>query len=452
MGGGMGGGGGLRNVTTPTLTQNVQDLVRQFFQAATGISFGTVTTGQGGQQGLGAGTAGRFGAGGAGGAAGAANAAGTAARTMFFNDRLGRLHVRATLQELDIIDQAIQTLNEAPPQVTIEVKFVEIGQEDNKALGFDWNLGNVNMLGGKMGASGGSYPSVVTPPRLGNPTGIFPGGGGPGTVFPAASDGNLTAGLRNDNVGPAVGTLTGILTDPQFRMVIRALEQRTGVEVMSAPKVTTMSGRQAQVQVNTLRTIAVGVNIQQQAAPTAAVGTGTQITQPQQGLQPSTISMPTGPTLDVIPSVSADEYTIQMTLIPSIVDFLGYGNPDIGEAAIFEASLQAQQGTIRSPVPLPRFQVRQITTSAIVWDGQTIVLGGLISDDVRRQRDKVPILGDIPLLGRFFRSEKNTTAKKNLVVFVTPTIIDPAGNRVHTEDNLPYDPNTIPPQIQKPVK
>jgi general secretion pathway protein D len=92
--------------------------------------------------------------------------------------------------------------------------------------------------------------------------------------------------------------------------------------------------------------------------------------------------------------------------------------------------------------------VRQITTSATVWDGQTVVLGGLISDNVNRTRDKVPILGDIPLLGRLFRSESSSTSKKNLVVFVTAKIIDPAGNRVHADDNLPYDPNTIP--VQKP--
>jgi len=72
------------------------------------------------------------------------------------------------------------------------------------------------------------------------------------------------------------------------------------------------------------------------------------------------------------------------------------------------------------------------------------VLGGLISNDVRRRKDKVPIFGDLPLFGRFFRSESNNTSKKNLVVFVTPTIVDPAGNRVFTDDNLPFDPNTIP--------
>jgi general secretion pathway protein D len=87
-----------------------------------------------------------------------------------------------------------------------------------------------------------------------------------------------------------------------------------------------------------------------------------------------------------------------------------------------------------------------VTTSAIVWDGQTVVLGGLIAEDVKKTRDKVPVLGDIPIVGRLFRSEAALNAKKNLVIFVTPTIIDPAGKRVHPDDALPFDPNTVPTQ------
>lgn len=459
-GGGLGGGGvgggaysgiGLTGVTTITPTQSIQDIVRQFFTAATGINFG----GGLGQGGFGGAGGGGFGAGGGAfgaGAAGIPGVTGTAIRTLFFNDRTGILYVRATMEELDIIEGAIQTLNVAPPQVTLEVKFVEITQDDNKALGFDWILGNTLAFGGKVGAQGGDAPSFVGPPSQANPTGIFPGAGGPGTVPQSASDGLLTSGLRNNF--PAVGTVTGILTDPQFRLVIRALEQRSGVDVMSAPRVTTLSGRQAQIAVTVNRQILANVNAtasQTTAVTATTVGTGAQAANPVPLLQPTPISFPTGPTLDVIPYVSADGYTIQMTLIPSIIDFVGYGNPDIPDAARFEASIQAQAGQVRSPVPLPRFLVRQIATSATVWDGQTIVLGGLISDDVRRQRDKVPVLGDIPVLGRLFRSESSGTSKKNLVVFVTPTIIDPAGNRVHSEDNLPYNPNLLPTQAPSAV-
>jgi general secretion pathway protein D len=160
-------------------------------------------------------------------------------------------------------------------------------------------------------------------------------------------------------------------------------------------------------------------------------GTGTP------SIQPQTIPIPLGPVLDVIPHVSADGYTIQLNLIPSVTEFLGYE----------QTMYTAQAGNLNSPpYPLPHFRVRQITTTAIVWDGQTVMLGGLIAEQVAKVKDKVPVLGDLPLVGRLFRSEGSSTKKKNLVIFVTPTIIDPAGNRIHTEDRLPYDPNRLPDQ------
>jgi type II secretory pathway component GspD/PulD (secretin) len=155
-------------------------------------------------------------------------------------------------------------------------------------------------------------------------------------------------------------------------------------------------------------------------------------------VQPTTVPIPLGPTLDVLPHVSADGYTIQMNLIPTVTEFLGYQ----------ETAYTAQVGNVQTlPYPLPHFRVRQITTTAIVWDGQTIMLGGLISEKMQKIKDKVPVLGDLPFLGRLFRTEASASSKKNLVIFVTPTIIDPAGNRIHTEDALPYDPNKIPAQL-----
>lgn len=154
-------------------------------------------------------------------------------------------------------------------------------------------------------------------------------------------------------------------------------------------------------------------------------------------IQPTTVPVPIGPTLDVIPHVSADGYTIQLNLLPTVTEFLGYDDP---------GQFRAVVGNLAAPVPLPRFRIRQVVTSSIVWDGQTVVLGGLISERVAKRKDKVPVLGDLPVVGRLFRSEANASQKKNLVIFVTPTIIDPAGNRVHDENNLPYDPNKLPPQ------
>ena len=155
---------------------------------------------------------------------------------------------------------------------------------------------------------------------------------------------------------------------------------------------------------------------------------------------PTTVALSTGQVMDVIPFVSADGYTIQLNLVPTFTEFLGY---DQETARQFRTVVQ---GLPVQDTPLPRFRVRQVATTAVVWDGQTVVLGGLIAESVKKVREKVPVLGDIPFVGRLFRSESSDSIKANLVIFVTPTIIDPAGNRVHSPDNLPYDPNRIPEQ------
>jgi general secretion pathway protein D len=229
-------------------------------------------------------------------------------------------------------------------------------------------------------------------------------------------------------------------------MVVNALEQRDGVEVLTAPKIITHSGRQAHIEVSDLQTVVTGVGQGGQSggggggAQTGGVGGGATGAGGFAGFTYTTTPFPFGPVLDVIPYVSADDNTIEMTLIPSITEFIGYDNP--GD---FVPSLQVFSGgavgiSSKATLPLPRIRVRQVVTSVSVWDAQTVVLGGLISEDVKKTRDKVPVLGDIPVLGRLFRSEATSTTKKNLVIFVTPTILDPAGRRVHDPNNLPFDP------------
>ena len=164
-------------------------------------------------------------------------------------------------------------------------------------------------------------------------------------------------------------------------------------------------------------------------------------------IQPTTEAFELGPVLDVVPSISADGYTVQMTLIPTLKEFLGYDDPGQFVAQIQSASGSTGGSTpLLAPTPLPKFRLRQVATSVVVWDGQTVVLGGLISEDVTKVKDRVPVLGDLPLLGRFFQSESSVTSKKNLVIFVTPTIIDPSGNRLHLDADMPFAQNSIPVQ------
>jgi len=153
-------------------------------------------------------------------------------------------------------------------------------------------------------------------------------------------------------------------------------------------------------------------------------------------------TLPFGPTLDVIPTVSADGYTIQMTVIPTLTEFLGYDDSKV----VFPSS--ATNANSIGVLPLPRMRVRQASTSAIVWDGQTLVLG----------------LGDDQLIskqsGGEIRKEKNPDVReKQLLVFITPTIVDPAGNRpppsskaTKDEDSESFQtPTNLRPIIDRPI-
>jgi len=175
------------------------------------------------------------------------------------------------------------------------------------------------------------------------------------------------------------------------------------------------------------------------AISTAAQAQVVNTTPTPSAVTPTTQQFEIGPTLDVVPVVLSDGYTINLTLIPELLQFNGYQTPppvpNIGVANV-----------VQVPTILPEFTVREVATTVNIWDNQTVVIGGLISSSVASTKDKVPVLGDIPLMGRLFQSESKDTLKKNLMIFVTATIVDPAGNRVHTDDELPFAQNAIPPQ------
>ena len=199
----------------------------------------------------------------------------TGGRDVAFNDRLGLLFVKATPGELDTIERVIQVLNQVAPEIHIKARLIEIQQNDNAALGFDWYLGN--FINGKVVANGGTAPSLNVPVSSANPLGAFPGNTATTILPAAASDQLLTGGL--ENTGPALATVTGIMTDPNFRMVIHALEQRNGVETLAEPEVTTISGRQTQMKATDLQNVVIGYEFGQAVGGTGVgtaggVGTG----------------------------------------------------------------------------------------------------------------------------------------------------------------------------------
>jgi general secretion pathway protein D len=160
-------------------------------------------------------------------------------------------------------------------------------------------------------------------------------------------------------------------------------------------------------------------------------------------VQPITTQVEIGPILDVVPVVLSDGYTINLTLIPTLTEFNGYDTPPTIPGVTVA-------NVVSVPVILPDLTVRQVISTVNVWDGQTVVLGGGITSTVQTSKDKVPFLGDLPLFGRLFQSQSKTTTKNNLMIFVTATIVDPAGHPVHSDDELPFAQNAIPKQPEIP--
>jgi type II secretory pathway component GspD/PulD (secretin) len=158
----------------------------------------------------------------------------------------------------------------------------------------------------------------------------------------------------------------------------------------------------------------------------------------------TTQQVETGPVLDVVPVVLSDGYTMNLTLIPDDTEFVGYQDPpNIPQVT-------GNLNVVQLPIVLPAFTVKQVVTTVNIWDNQTIVIGGLISSTTASTKDKVPVIGDLPMVGNLFQSSSKTVAKKNLMIFVTATIVDPAGNRVHSDDELPFAQTAIPTQPELP--
>ena len=368
-----------------------------------------------------------------------------------------KLLVKNTQANLDVIDSLVEVSLATPPsQVEIESRFLEVTQNNLQELGFDWLMGAINLPAGSGFYGGGGTVGNQAP----QPVSSFPfapGGNPIGAMQTSAGDvtaGNITAGNRTGSaaikansldallfgspVGPAPGVLAlaGIFTNPQFQVVLRALNQQKGVDLVSAPKVTVTSGRKATIK------IVRGFPYPKEYAPPQIP------VQQSGGNAPVTPSTPTsfetrnvGVQLEVEPTVGPDGYTIELSLSPQITEFQGFinygtpinviapyrsvipGNNPILLQANGTKSITLTQNAINQPV----FSTRQVNTQVSVYDGQTVVLGGLMREDVQKVQDKTPILGDLPFAGSLFRSSANQRIKRNLLIFVTAGLLDPAG-------------------------
>jgi beta-lactamase regulating signal transducer with metallopeptidase domain/type II secretory pathway component GspD/PulD (secretin) len=239
----------------------------------------------------------------------------------------------------------------------------------------------------------------------------------------------LKAGVAVDTKGT---NKVEIITATNETIQLRKLESHSGFENLAEPEAVTISGRQTQMRATEIVTVLTNIN------PLALRSPG--VSSNELFL---TERVECGPVFDVVPYVLDDGYTINLKAIASVIEFLGYAEPTNSVTAYVDG----QKRTV--PVPLPKFRVREISTPANLFDGQTLILSGPATSTIQITKDKVPFTGDLPLVGGLFRSQTETSVKKSLIVFVTATIVDPAGNRVHSDDELPFNPSTIP--VQAPV-
>ena len=155
-------------------------------------------------------------------------------------------------------------------------------------------------------------------------------------------------------------------------------------------------------------------------------------------------------TLEVEPVVGPDGQTIDLNLVPQVVEFEGFINYGSPIQTSSTDILGVSHIVVLTPniINQPVFSTRKVTTSVSVWDGQTVVLGGLMREDVQKTEDRTPILGDIPIFGRLFRTNAEQHQKRNLVIFVTARLITPGGQLVNqTEEQEEADDVVEPPQL-----
>jgi general secretion pathway protein D len=288
--------------------------------------------------------------------------------------------------------------------------------------------------------AGANFPFVD--PVTGNPIGQNPvtAGNRSGNVAISANalDALLFPSLGSSAVAPGIFGLAGVFTDPQFQVVIRALNQKKGVDLLSAPKVTTKSGQRAVIEI--VREFRYPTTFTPPQVPSISGGGGGTTTVTISVVTPTTPqtfeTRNTGVTLEVEPVVGPDGITIDLNLVPQVVEFEGfinYGSPIFGINPNATAALTGggQVLLTNNVINQPIFNTRKVTTSVSVWDGQTVVLGGLMREDVQKTEDKTPLIGDIPLVGRLFRTNVEQHIKRNLVIFVTARLITPAGQSVN---------------------
>jgi general secretion pathway protein D len=308
-------------------------------------------------------------------------------------------------------------------QVHIEAKFIEVSESSLNELSSNLRLSNANgvraqtnlrsindVFGSNSTSSNGQIVSgtpPVTTPITNSPP-----------AFPTANYGGKLANFGGDS---GIASQIGTIGSYDLSIFLKAIEQNSGSDLMSAPSLTVLDGKTAIVKIAQLLRYPQSYG-DVQAQVSAASTTGGDAVAITAGTPQDFTVQDVGVTLEVTPTVGADD-SIALNLKPKVVEFEGfveYGGTSIAISAGITVS-------VPSGFFQPIFTTREVTTDVTVFDGATVVIGGLTREEVKTVNDKVPVLGDIPLLGNAFRSNSKSTVKRNLTVFVTANLVSPGG-------------------------
>jgi type II secretory pathway component GspD/PulD (secretin) len=353
--------------------------------------------------------------------------------------RSSQMVVVATESEQSDVDSLISQLDKPERQVLIETKLVELSSNPSTSKGVDWSgtlqaqnvtFGNGVLTGTSTTTSPGT-PQTITPAgttptvttaAVTSPSGavISPATTTGGTAIPAVTSipGSSTVNSLISTIGSggvaastAGGFLpnTGFLTADGLKAVLSFINQSSEAQVVSTPRVVTLDNETATIAVT--RSFPV-INV---TAGTANSTGGSQITY-------SNI----GTILEVTPRITANDF-IWLRVVPDVSSFFATVTKSIG-GAIYQAD---------------EFDSRHIDTKVLIPNSHTLVMGGLVKDNPNASYTKVPVLGDIPVLGLAFRYENKSMEKDNLLIFITPTIVKDTDFKPATTDFLDSSPRTM---------
>ncbi len=315
------------------------------------------------------------------------------------------LVVRDTAQVHAEIKTMIDDLDVSPAQVLVDVKFISTTNNDLFNLGVDYGD-----AGPSASLSGGQIP-ITFPFNLGD--------GGFEDIFIAnPNDGPFANPLQNFGTTVTPDTVFGALSFTGWQATLRLLDSDERTQVVQSPKIIALDGRAA--------TIFVGETIRYAEAKSEQGQAG--------GLQLSVAEATGSPVkvgfqLLLVPNVIPGSNQVMLEIIPKETSLSGTGNSALAPPGfdVFTIGASGLEGSIA----LPRTRSSTIVTTMMLDSGQTAVVGGLTTDTDFERFAKVPLLGDIPLLGWLFRHEQKNRERRSLLVFITPNVVRTSVDQEH---------------------